>query len=155
MKKLLSTLSILSFLIFMSCDSTEKVVAASKKQEPTWEVLLQKSHGGPEDAKIIVAKEPSIVEEFYAQINTNVSPGYEIPALDYSKEMLLILCMGQRSTGGYAINVTDIEETTSMIKVTVAETSPEPGGLVTTALTSPFTIVKTKYSDKKVVFNKK
>lgn len=138
----------------MSCDSSKQTVTASTAANPKWEVVLQKAHGGPEDAKFIIAQEPSIVADFYKELNTTISPAYAVPEIDYSKEQLLLLCMGQKHTGGYAIEVTDMVKEGNTLTVLVKETTPEPGAMVTSVLTNPFCIVKMPHTDDKIVFKR-
>lgn len=155
MKKLLSTLSIsLVCLVFVACDSTKPVTKNTASDTLEWETLMSETYNGPEEAKFIIAQEPSVVTEFYAEINTNRAPDIAVPDVDYTKEQLLLLCMGQKNTGGFAIEVANIAVENSEVVVTVKETTPTPGAMVTMALTSPFTVVKMPHTDKKIVFKK-
>ena len=59
--------------------------------------------------------------------------------------------MGEKSTGGYSIGIENVVETDSNIIITVKETNPVPGSMVTQSFTSPFSVVKIN-SKKPIVF---
>ncbi len=67
-----------------------------------------------------------------------------IPKIDFSKETVIAVFMGEKNTGGYSIEITKIIDKTDKVIVYVNETTPKPGDLVTLALTQPYHIVKTK-----------
>ncbi|WP_281765817.1 protease complex subunit PrcB family protein [Neptunitalea lumnitzerae] len=144
--KLLSSLSIVC--LYFVCTSFVNTASVN------FETLLQSSVGGPQTAEIIVAKEPGIVNEFFKKVNSTSGSHLAAPKIDYSKEMLFVICMGEKQSGGYQIDVSTIEETANTITVFVKETTPEEGAIVTTMITNPFTVVKLKTSNKRIIFRK-
>lgn len=54
----------------------------------------------------------------------------------------VVICMGERSTGGYDIAITDIQYDGSVITITVRETTPPPNSMVTEAITYPLCAVE-------------
>ena len=74
--------------------------------------------------------------------------------IDFSEEMVIALFQGMKNTGGYDIKVTSIKETKDSLDVYVKETCPSADSFVTQVFTSPYHLVKTKYSSKKVNFKK-
>lgn len=156
MKRLLSSLSILGILL-VSCGATKSdagIPAGTAAVGITWEVLLQDNTAGPEAPQIIVAKEPDIVNDFFAKVNSASGSHFAVPKVDYSKEMLMILCMGQKNSGGYQIAIKNIEENTLSWVVTVQEMEPAPGDMALTMITKPFYVAKLKTTHKKIVFKK-
>lgn len=73
--------------------------------------------------------------------------------IDFGKDMLVAVFLGERSSGGYGIEVSRIIETQDAVEVTVIEASPGSGCPVTLALTQPYHIVKIRKTDKRVIFN--
>lgn len=57
----------------------------------------------------------------------------------------ITITSGEQSTGGYDINVVNIEADGDTVTITVEETSPEPTQMVTEALTYPCTTVRFDY----------
>lgn len=59
-----------------------------------------------------------------------------------SGSTLVGVFLGQRTTGGYSVQVTGASVNGSALTLTVHVTSPGPGSITTQALTSPWTIVR-------------
>jgi hypothetical protein len=63
------------------------------------------------------------------------------PAVDFAKAMVIAVFAGMRPTGGYAVEITQIESRDGGVVVTYRERRPSPEDIVTQALTAPFHIV--------------
>ena len=74
------------------------------------------------------------------------------PEVDFSREMLIVVAMGQRSSGGFHIIVDGIYERDNRLEVVVKNSLPGKNCLVTTALTEPVDIVRLQKSDLSIVF---
>ncbi len=66
--------------------------------------------------------------------------GYDY-ILDANGAYTLIVYSGQKSTGGYDIQIQSIEDNEGMTNVVVQETKPKQGTVVTTAFTYPYIAV--------------
>jgi sporulation protein YlmC with PRC-barrel domain len=55
---------------------------------------------------------------------------------------ILVISSGEKTTGGYGIDVESVKEVGGIVEVVVKETSPEKGSVVTEVLTYPFIILK-------------
>lgn len=75
------------------------------------------------------------------------------PAVDFSKEMVIIDARGEKPTGGYDTKITGIQENETELVVTIAHTSPGKGCLTTQAFTYPIAAVKLPTSNKPVRFS--
>jgi len=63
--------------------------------------------------------------------------------IDFTKELLIAVQLGQRNSGGFKALIRSIERTRpNEITVSYEEHRPAPGGLATTVMTSPFEIVR-------------
>lgn len=90
-------------------------------------------------------------EPIKKKIDTNrVSKGYE--AYKYDDEIYLIAYMGRKNTGGYAIDIENVERykvnSNYIVEATVVETVPDKNAIVTQAITYPYTVVKFDNFDK-------
>ena len=74
------------------------------------------------------------------------------PPVDFSRDMVVALFMGERPTGGYAIEVTRIERTDSGLSVHYRTTRPDPAAMQAQALTQPFHLVALPRTDGPVTF---
>lgn len=63
------------------------------------------------------------------------------PAIDFSAESVVFLLLGQKSTGGWGIEVEAVETSGTEAAVRSNIVRPEPGGIVTMAFTAPFAVV--------------
>lgn len=72
------------------------------------------------------------------------------PVVDFSREMVIAIFTGQKNTGGYKVDIQDININNSGMTVNVIFYKPSPGSIVTMALTQPYVIIKTQKYDGKV-----
>ena len=69
--------------------------------------------------------------------------GYYVDTLDEpNAPYFIIICAGEKNTGGYGIKVIDIGLQDGELWITVEETSPAPGDIVTQAFTYPCCVLK-------------
>lgn len=78
--------------------------------------------------------------------------GSKPPAVDFAKDVVLLAAFGEKSTGGYLIDITRVEKTAAEIRVYVRRTLPRPGAILTQAFTYPVVLARTAKPDRKVVF---
>lgn len=60
----------------------------------------------------------------------------------FEKEQLLVIFLGQRSTGGYSISLKTIQSQGDSLSIETYEKSPNPGDMVTQVLTYPLLILQ-------------
>ena len=82
------------------------------------------------------------------------SPGETAPAVDLSKELVAAVFLGTRPTGGFGVDVVRARRDGDAVVVEYVERRPDPGLLVTQALTSPFHIVRLPRHDGAVRFQR-
>ncbi len=86
-----------------------------------------------------------VPKEFYEKIEqVKKNKGYIYMADDKSGYIYIAVFMGEKPTGGYSIEVTDIGDSEGRTGVTVKEVVPQKDALVTQALTQPYTIIRAK-----------
>lgn len=59
-----------------------------------------------------------------------------------SPDYYVAIFSGQKSTGGYGLNVKSVEDNEGITSIVVEETSPAPGSFVTQAITYPYVLIK-------------
>lgn len=64
------------------------------------------------------------------------------PAVDFRREIVIAVFLGEKPTGGHEIAITDVEQIDGKLVVSYVGKGPPPGGLVTQAFTQPFHIVR-------------
>jgi hypothetical protein len=76
----------------------------------------------------------------------------DLPEVDFSKEMVIAVLQGQRNTGGYSIEVTNVIKESKKLYVIVETTDPGPSCINTQVITSPYHLVAVPKGDYQVEF---
>lgn len=134
------------FIIFLlvSCGATA-VKETGKK--PLFEILTQQSNGGGNIHFYEILTEPNEIK----MLQNDKQLKNKITAIEVQNSNFVILNMGEKSTGGYSIAIESVQETEKNIIISVKESSPEPGTMVTQGITYPFCVVKIN-SKKEIIF---
>jgi len=74
------------------------------------------------------------------------------PPVDFSREMVVGIFLGERATGGYEIEITKVERAGSELRIHYRSKSPDPGAIVTQARTQPYHLIKLMMEDSPLVF---
>jgi hypothetical protein len=75
----------------------------------------------------------------HTSISTNPAPP---PTINFDKEIVAAVFLGEKPTGGYAVEIIAAELTDGSLNVFFQETAPTPGAIVTQSVTQPFDIVR-------------
>ncbi|MEW5929598.1 MAG: protease complex subunit PrcB family protein [Gemmatimonadota bacterium] len=78
----------------------------------------------------------------WARLHESVMPQPPVPAIDFSRETVLVAALGQRSSGGFSILVDSVYDAGSTLRAVVRRSSPGAGCTVTAALTQPVDVVR-------------
>lgn len=127
-------LSVLAVTL-VSCGATSTKNSDVSK---LYEVLTEQSNGGANIRFFEILSETNEIRMLQNDENLK----NKIGANDVLKSNFIVLNMGEKTTGGYSIGVDNIIETDKNIIITVKETNPEPGSMVTQGFTTPFCVVK-------------
>ncbi|NUY79967.1 protease complex subunit PrcB family protein [Flavobacterium sp. MAH-1] len=124
-----------ALLVFLAaCSSAPK----SKGEKPIYEVLTSQSDGGGNIHFFEILTTPEEIKMLQADENLRK----KISASDLDTANFIILNMGEKNTGGYAITVDKVEEKPDKIVVTVKETEPKSGDMTVQVITYPYAIIK-------------
>lgn len=105
-----------------------------------------------EDSARLVIHDKAAWEDLWARMTSNHGPRRPAPAVDFSREMLIAVAMGTRSSGGFGIRVTEVNASSAELTATVVSTSPGPTCGTTAALTAPMDVVRVPRSSLPVRF---
>ena len=84
---------------------------------------------------------------------SNANIDSPVPSVDFQEEMVIVVALGARTTAGYEVNITRIEEQEEMLGVYYDELIPELCGVLT-AITYPSQIIKLQTNQKEASFIK-
>jgi hypothetical protein len=107
--------------------------------------------GVDQPAQIVVRSQNDWAALWSRHMGTQAAPPPP-PSVDFSRDMVVALFLGERPTGGYAIEVTRIERTGAGLAIRYRTTRPDPAGMQTQALTQPFHLIKLPRVDGSVTF---
>ncbi|MGO4904063.1 protease complex subunit PrcB family protein [Flavobacterium sp. W20_MBD1_R3] len=127
-------LSILAITL-ASCSATS---VKSSDGNVLYEVMTQQTTGGASIRFFEILSEPDEIKMLQNDENLK----NKISANDVQNANFIVLNMGEKSSGGYAIGVENIVETDRNIIITIKETKPEPGSMAVQLITTPFCVVK-------------
>jgi len=91
-------------------------------------------------------------EEWTIWWTSNIESDAAPPKIDFDKETIVAATMGERNTGGYAIEFTEATLSNNTISITVNTISPNPNDPVTMALTYPYTIAAIPKHEGEIIF---
>ncbi|WP_294819984.1 protease complex subunit PrcB family protein [uncultured Flavobacterium sp.] len=110
----------------------------------TFEILKQEAYGGREKESTMVITSQSQLTGLYAELGWG-----DVPSVDFEKNNIVALFMGQKNSGGYSIGVKSISIENNVATIKVLETVP--AGMATMAITNPYCIVMVPKTEKVVV----
>ena len=122
-------------LALVSCGAT---ATKNSEKNSLYEVLTQQTNGGANIRFFEILSEPNQI----AMLQNDENLKNKINPNDIQTSNFLVLNMGEKNSGGYSIGIDTVIETDKNIIITIKETNPEPGSMVTQAFTNPFCVVK-------------
>ena len=135
MKKICLSLTIIGgMLLNSSCATKQKVTEAPQ----LFEMLTQQNDGGANIKFYEILTESNEI----AMLQNDEHLRNKIKSTDIDTSNFIILNMGEKPTGGYSVAVDAVTELDNMVIVSVKESGPEPGAMVTQAISYPYAIVK-------------
>ncbi len=141
-------------------DTDAELMALMKRYEDTPEAerspelalwAYRMTSGIPEQERIVV-RDSAAWAALWPRIVGTHSPRPNPPAVAFTKEMLLVVSMGTRSSGGYVIAIDSMTVDGDSIRVAVREQSPGPRCGTTAALSAPVALARVERSDLPVSF---
>ncbi|HYG59780.1 MAG TPA: protease complex subunit PrcB family protein, partial [Symbiobacteriaceae bacterium] len=100
------------------------------------------SYSGVAERKAVLLTDAAQWNQHWQVHSAHQVPVPPAPAADFSQSALLAVYMGEQTSGGHSITVTDVQEENGKLIVTVKQTAPGPNSIVTMALTQPYHIVR-------------
>jgi hypothetical protein len=101
------------------------------------------SSSGLDKPARIVVRDDVTWRALWSQIYLGSAPVPPLPAIDFSREMIVVVALGSRSTGGYGILLEDASaDAKDGTAIAVRSMSPGPGCGVTLAFTQPVDIAR-------------
>jgi hypothetical protein len=97
---------------------------------------------GITDSTRVVIRDAETWRATWDRVWSRQTPAPPLPTIDFSREMVVVVGLGTRSSGGYSIVVEGASLAGGTIDVVVQKTSPGANCFVTGALSEPVDIVR-------------
>ena len=149
-------LSVLIFAVIISCNGQKKAsmdnTGDTNGSKEKLTLLLEDNYSGSDVAETMIIKDAKALQHFYAQINRTRKPGIPVPEVDFTKEMILIHCLGEQTNGKQA-SLSVLEENDKEVIISTSIQKLDKRG-TSSALTSPFSVYKMPLTKKAITFKK-
>ena len=126
------------FLLFLSCKPAQQVIV---KEKDKYEVVFKSQIGGKKEKSSQVIKNYEEFNALITSLNIEEESFGKLLAIDLEKHDLVACFLGEKTTGGYDIEVDDVLFTETTAQIILKEITPEKNQQVTDAFTSPYLFV--------------
>lgn len=142
------------FLFFLLSLGVLSITPAGAAERLPFITIDQGSRSGVRERKFLVIKNEA---EWKTLWQTHVQPevpAKELPQVDFEREMVVAVFLGEKPTGGYKLGITAIEEDRGkgQLRIVLRESKPPVGSIAIQALTQPYHIVRVKKTDLPATF---
>lgn len=110
------------------------------------------SNGGPLERARLVFRDREEFAKFWQEMTRMTINDAPLPEVDFSREMLIVAAMGEKSSPAYRIIVDDACEVNNQLEVPVSSIDNSRCGAALGVVVSPVDIVKLPRTDLPVVF---
>lgn len=140
-------------LVCLSCKSQKKgnQKNAENVQMERPILVLEDNYSNIDSSQIGIITDQKALQKFFAQVNKTRKPRLPVPVIDFSKEMVILICAGQQH-GNYRHNVTILEPDAKNLTVNVEQ--EQPSDSLETATSTPFFLYKLPLTEKKITIKK-
>lgn len=150
MNQCLQLLLAASFIVISSCGSKSNMKSEESKSNDEIYTIIEQGDMSNHDAKeVMVISTTEQLNEIYLEINSTRRPGLPIPKIDFDDYTVIAAFAGTKSTGGHSVVIEPVVNQNG-VHFNCSIKSPEAMQPATMAITTPFIIVKTLKSDKKI-----
>ena len=103
-------------------------------------ILTQNTSGFLEPTELVI-RDANALRAAWTTLFEGI-PGNPPPAVDFANETVIVLALGQRSSGGYTVRFDGVTRTGGAMLVRYTATSPGRECMTTQMLTSPVDVVR-------------
>ncbi len=113
-----------------------------------WEVIAQGNQavGFDQEEYLFISSQQQFLSTWNRAYGSQLSVP-SLPTIDFDRETLVAVFLGEKPSGGYSIEVQDVSLEDGDIYINMQKTEPAPGLITTQALTSPWVFVRVLRGD--------
>ena len=150
MKKLLIILT--SLITLYACSKANKSMVKYTSKAGILIELHSGNNGDFKEETTQVISNNTEFEQVWKQAYANFMIKDEMPEVDFEKNVVLLVAMGEKTSGGHTIKITHLTEVNNNSIANVIATSPGKGCMTTESITYPFQIVQIEKTNKPIEF---
>ncbi len=124
-------------MLFLGSACTNAGAGAVAAADPRFRSVANAAYASRTERGAVVAAD----EAAYRNAWDSMIGAGEAPAIDFTTETAVFLFGGQRSTGGYSVEVRGVTLEGDTLVVDGGVKAPPPGSITTQALTSPYAVL--------------
>jgi hypothetical protein len=117
-----------------------------------WQVIASGEQSGVRVPAAGAITNHDAMADVWGALFANRVPVPPVPGVDFASETVIVLVLGERRTGGYAVHISEIIEYDRMVEVRVHVERPAPDDMVIQVLTAPYMVATIPIVGKDVVF---
>ena len=122
-------------ILLLSCTTPKPVVLNT-----SFSTIYKNSNGGAENAGYLHITNNEDYIKFIETLKIDESEFNKLVTINFKENDVVVLTQGQKTSGGYAIDVAQINWDNETLLIKKLETFPIKGEMVTMVLTSPYSI---------------
>ena len=126
--------------------------AAQAAETNVMRTIFKGTFSGIQEESQVVVTNRAGFEKLWKQHSLKFEPKEPAPEVDFAKETVLAVSLGQKRTGGFSVEISDIRRAGEKTLVLVKPRSPKQGGFTIQALTAPIHMVAVPKIEGKVEF---
>jgi hypothetical protein len=125
-----------------SGDAASRPRGVTEARAPPSEELASTAHSGYRARTLAVIRSSREALAAWQRIWALQAPAPPFPAVDFSREMLVLAALGERGSAGYSVAVSDAVAEGSVLQIGIVETRPGEGCVTASVVTSPAVLAK-------------
>lgn len=125
---------------------------AEAADRPKLRTIARGAFSGIQEPKQLVVTNSVQWTKLWNEHSALQKPAKPAPEVDFEKETVLFVSLGQKRSGGYSVEIVGTKETDGKVEVQLRTREPKKGGFQLQAITSPFHIVAVPKIDAPVKF---
>ncbi|PIQ24373.1 hypothetical protein COW36_24285 [bacterium (Candidatus Blackallbacteria) CG17_big_fil_post_rev_8_21_14_2_50_48_46] len=123
-----------------------------KKDLISMRTLSRVSNSRVTEPRFVIARDQETFRQLWKEHNGSLE---QLPEVDFHSEMVVAIFMGERSTGGYAVTIEQVEQVGEELKISYSESEPPEGSMTIQILTAPAHLIAIPQSEAYPEFIKK
>lgn len=143
---------LISFLCLVSCKA-QKETKMNETENGDMELVASDAYSGIDTYEAAMIYDSKSLSKFYGRINKTRKPGLPVPQVDFSKNVLLVMCLGKQKQERTPLLKKSEEENNILITIELSETI-SPSNTEKSLISYPFYIYKLPHTSKEVSIEK-